>query len=87
MKTMFFVLRSRNFYNAIREYLSFPHPNTFKSYFGAIDSSGDLHECKNTISSVFSKVTEKQKYRGTFVWPNARSYKLNSPEQRICLFF
>ena len=47
-------LRSRNYYNALREYLSLQHPNTIRNYFGTLDSHGALSDCENTIKSVFS---------------------------------
>ena len=55
-------LRSRNCYNALREYLSLPHPNTIRNYFGTIDSPRALSDCENTIKSVFSSLNDKQKY-------------------------
>ena len=33
-----------------------------KNHFATIDSPGELHECENTINSVFSKLIDKQKY-------------------------
>ena len=45
----------------MKEYLKSSHPNTIKNCFGTTDNPGELHDCENTIDSVFSKLTDKQK--------------------------
>ena len=55
-------LRSRNCYSALREYLTLPHPDTMKSYFGNLDSPGEIAECESTIKSVFTKLNDKERY-------------------------
>ena len=55
-------LRSRNCYSALREYLTLPHPDAIKSYFGNLSSPGEIAECENTIKSVFTKLNDKERY-------------------------
>ena len=55
-------LRSRNCYSALREYLTLPHPNTIKNYFGTLGSPGEIADCENTLKQVFSKLTDKEQY-------------------------
>ena len=38
----------------MREYLSFPHPNTIRNFFGDIDIPGELHERENIIKTVLT---------------------------------
>ena len=50
-------------YQALMEYLYLPHPNTIKSYFGTLDTPGNvLTDCQNTIATVFNKLSGKEKY-------------------------
>lgn len=60
-KRLSFYIKSRNFYNAMREYLTLSHPNNIKKYIGTIDSQGKLYEFENTIISVFRKLTKMNK--------------------------
>ena len=46
-------LRSRNCCQVLREYLHPPHPNTIKSYFGALSTPGNVTDCRNTAATVF----------------------------------
>ena len=52
MKTAISLYRSRN-YQVLREYLHPPHPNTIKSYFGALSTPGNVTDCRNTVGTVF----------------------------------
>ena len=47
---------------SLREYLTLPHPNTIKNYFGTLGSPGELTDCENTLKQVFSKLTDKERY-------------------------
>ena len=55
-------LRNRICYNAMRRNLYFLDPNTMKNDFGTIGRPDELYECENTINSIFSKLTDKQRY-------------------------
>ena len=55
-------LRSRNCYQALKEYLDLPHQNTIESYFGTLDTPGSVTDCRNTIPTVFNKLSGKEKY-------------------------
>ena len=57
-----FYLRSRNCYQVLREYLDLPHPNTIKSYFGTLDAPGSVTDGRNTIATVFNKLSGKEIY-------------------------
>ena len=55
-------LRSRNCYSALRQYLTLPHPDTVRRYFGELGTPGDFTECENVIKSVFNKLTKTERY-------------------------
>ena len=55
-------LSSKNCYQVLREYLHLPHPNTIKSYFGALITPGSVTDCRNIIVTVFNKLSWKEKY-------------------------
>ena len=54
-------MRSRNAYNALREYLILPCAKTLKSFFGKLGTAGSSEECKAVITNVFSKLTDVEK--------------------------
>ena len=54
-------LRSRNCYEAIREFFVLPHRNTIKSFFGKLGSPGSIDECSKVIANVFSSLREVEK--------------------------
>ena len=63
MKTAIsFYLHSRNCYQVLRECLHLPHPNKFKSYFRTLNTPGSVIDSRNTIATVFSKLSGKGKY-------------------------
>ena len=55
-------LRSRNCYSALRQYLTLPHPDTIRRYFGELGTPSDFTECENVIKSVFNKLTKTERY-------------------------
>jgi len=56
------MLRSRNCYNALQDFLSLPSIKTLKSYFGKLGSPESIRVCREVISSVFSQLSEIEKY-------------------------
>ena len=55
-------LQSRSCYSALREYVTLPHPNTIKSFFGTLGNPGDIADCENTMKQVLSKLSHKERY-------------------------
>ena len=55
-------LRNRNCYSALRQYLTLPHPDTVKKYFGELSTPGNFTECENVIKSVFNKLTKTERF-------------------------
>ena len=55
-------LRSRNCYSALCQYLTLPHPDTIRRYFGELGTPGDYTECENVIKSIFNKLTKTERY-------------------------
>ena len=53
-------LGSRNCYQALREYLYLPCPDTIKIYFGILDTRGSVTDCRKTAVTVFNKPLEKE---------------------------
>ena len=64
MKTVVFCLskKAKLFQWHWEIYLNLPHPNAVKNYYGTIDSLVEIHECENTINSVFSKLINEEKH-------------------------
>ena len=80
-------VKSRICYSFMREYLSLPHSNTVKSYFGTIDSPSELHECENTIIFDFSKLTNKQKYCKTLLMKDILNQQFLTKEIMLYIIF
>ena len=42
-------LHGRDFNQVLQKYLHLPHPNTIKSYFGTLNTSGSLSDCQKKL--------------------------------------
>lgn len=56
------MLRSRNCYRSLLNFLSLPNIKTLKSYFGKLGSPESIEVCKEVISSVFLKLDGLERY-------------------------
>lgn len=56
------MLRSRNCYRSLLNFLSLPNIKTLKSYFGKLGSPESIEVCKEVISSVFAKLDGLERY-------------------------
>ena len=56
------MLRSRNRYKALLNFLALPSLKTVKSYFGKHESLDSLIECTDVVSNVLAKLDGLQKY-------------------------
>ena len=58
----FLYLLSKNCYQASKKYLNLPQPNAIKSYFRSLGTPSSVTEHRNTVATVFNKLSGTEKY-------------------------